>query len=287
MLNYTYSGYLGGLKMIHIVFKQSAFGSLRYLLKGTSEKIIEFPAFLAEGPIYHLLTERGLNARLQWLEKCYDFNEEDIRMYKEQIELAIHQISAIPNDEQVIIWTCENANEQIGLRVVLELLKNSNVSIYIGNTYFNMLKIFEHKDIQIEIRHSGEVNAQQYAEFIHRNMFEQVTTEGVQCYVDELNGWLANDAVVRTWIHGKMRFDDATRDDAWIIQYAKELHGEQQEVEFFPAARLVGQVLGMSEYDISDTWIEYRLRHLIEQGFFCYEGDLSEMRKYRVRLNEK
>lgn len=273
--------------MVHIVFKQSASGSLRFLYRGSAEKVIDFSAFFAEGPIQNLLTEQGLLERLKWLETCYLFTDEEKQQYKETFSRAINEITMIPKDEEVIIWTCENANEQIGLRYALKLLQNHHGKVFIANTYVNLLKLQEGSDVRFEVRHSGEVNVEQFQFFLKGKMYEQVTPEQIQMYHYELDKWLAKDCLIRTWLRGNMNFDDVTRDDALIIKYAKELHSDQLKVDYFKAPRLIGEVFGMSEYDISDTWIEYRLRQLIEKGYFLYEGDLSEMRKYSVKLKEK
>lgn len=52
------------------------------------------------------------------------------------------------------------------------------------------------------------------------------------------------------------------------------------------APRLIGEVIGHMEQYTGDEWIEYRLRHLIEQGIFEYRGELHAMRYYEVKLKE-
>lgn len=58
-----------------------------------------------------------------------------------------------------------------------------------------------------------------------------------------------------------------------------------QEEPYIKAARIVGEVYGELQ-DFDDLFIEYRLRELIEKGYFEYKGDLSAMRFYEVRSKD-
>lgn len=53
---------------------------------------------------------------------------------------------------------------------------------------------------------------------------------------------------------------------------------------YIKSARLIGEVTGHLNQYIGDQFIEYRLRNLIEQGIFEYEGSLAGMRYYNIRL---
>lgn len=54
--------------------------------------------------------------------------------------------------------------------------------------------------------------------------------------------------------------------------------------EFMRAARVVGTVMGMSDQVVGDTFIDYRLRKLIEAGKIEYRGKLRYMREFDIRL---
>src|SRR5699024_9927015 len=75
------------------------------------------------------------------------------------------QLSEIKAGDQVTIWTSENASEQIGLRISCYLLKDKNVTLNSVNTFHAMRDYYKEKDIQIDIRHSGECNAEQLTSF--------------------------------------------------------------------------------------------------------------------------
>jgi len=50
-------------------------------------------------------------------------------------------------------------------------------------------------------------------------------------------------------------------------------------------ARLVGEVYGHISQYIGDSFLEYRVRRLIEKGIFEYEGSLEAMRYYSIKFN--
>jgi hypothetical protein len=74
--------------------------------------------------------------------------------------------------------------------------------------------------------------------------------------------------------------------DAGIIQRAKKISQEKiyrKNDGFFPAARLVGEVIRHQKQHVGDVFIEWRIRSLIQKRIFAYEGSLSAMRLYKIR----
>ncbi len=272
--------------MIHIVFGQSIAGSLRFALKDQTQEIIVFPEYFGEGPLYQLFTTEGFQQRIQWLQTTFRFDDAQTKQYTTMFNNAVCNVKALSPNEEITIWTCENAAEQIGLRLVLYLLRHHKIEITIQNTYFNMLNLHKNSDIHFEIRRSGEVAPKQLLQFQQLNWQKSLTKQQHKQMIKEFENLLSNHSVVRTWRDGQIQFDDLTRDDAVIIEHAKTLQLEAPEQQFIQTARLIGTVLGFSEHDIHDTWIEFRLRSLITQGVFEYEGDFRSIRTYGVRLSK-
>ncbi|MEK4424597.1 DUF1835 domain-containing protein [Solibacillus sp. FSL K6-1523] len=274
------------MQTIHIIFGESAYGSLRFAMKGRKESIIAFPGLLGEGPIKDIHTEMGLKNRLQWLKDHYLFDAEDIERYQQLFETGLQQVEQIAEGSKIIIWTCENAAEQFGLRFVTKLLARKKVTCYVCNTYFNVLESCKGRDTWCEIRYSGEISSEEMKKFIENEWIERMADELFATYQKEAEQLLSNECAVRTWRHGEMHYEDENRDDAFIIKTAKMLHEEQDERTWLRAVRLIGLVLGETEHNISDSWINYRVHKLIEQGFFQSKGDLRKIRQYEVKLNE-
>ncbi|WP_188737858.1 DUF3658 domain-containing protein [Oceanobacillus neutriphilus] len=62
------------------------------------------------------------------------------------------------------------------------------------------------------------------------------------------------------------------------------MHREQDSTEFIPSARLIGEVIGYLGQYISDVYVEFRVRYLIENGIFEIKGVPKAMRFYSVKL---
>lgn len=262
--------------MIHIIFGESAYGSLKFALKNKKEEIIAFPGYLGEGPITRLTSTAGMEKRAKWLEQNFQIKDTD------NLGEAITRLQTL-KDCQVIVWASENAGEQFGLRLVCHILANRNCPIFLCNTYRNMLFMHQGKNVQMEIRHTGEVSPAQMNAMLDDHLLEQLTNSEIIQLGEQANQVMKGKSVLRTWQRGKITEDVETRDDAIILHYLQELLNESGE-QFIKAPRLIGHVLGHSVHDIHDTWIEYRLLALIAEGNVDYRGDLQNMRTYSVKL---
>ncbi|WP_018665416.1 DUF3658 domain-containing protein [Heyndrickxia acidiproducens] len=89
---------------------------------------------------------------------------------------------------------------------------------------------------------------------------------------------------LRIWQNGKILSVPEDYYDEFIINKAKKLHSIRRKKEFIIAPRIIGEVLGYLEQYVGDSFIEYRIRKLIEAGVFEAKGSLEAMRLYRVRL---
>lgn len=266
--------------MIHIVFGKSAEGSLRFALRGENHKVIGFPIDFSVGPITNIHNKSGIERYFSWFKSAYDTTwsgaEDDEIIYKQ----ALQHLSEIKNDEQVIIWVCENASEQSGLRIIAHLLKDRDIELAIVNTYKAMCEYNKHKDIRIEIRHTGECIPEQLVHFLksHFCPISKDMRERLERQREEL---IQNTYLARSWKEGEIIDELETKDDSFILECAEKLHHEMRNSEFMLVARLIGEVIGHSEQPLSDAWIEYRIRSLISSGYFQREGK-SHM--YKVKL---
>lgn len=262
--------------MIHIIFGESAYGSLKFALKDKEDRVIAFPDYLGEGPITELTSAARMEKRSKWLGENFHIEE------RNKLEEAIIRLQTL-KDSQVIVWASENAAEQFGLRLVCHILANRNCPIFICNTYRNILFMNQGKNIQMEIRHTGEVISAQMNAMLDGHLLEQLVDSEIIQLGEQANQLMKGKSVLRTWQRGQIIEDVETRDDAIILHYLQELLNESGE-PFIKAPRLIGHVLGHSVHDIHDTWIEYRLLALIAEGNVDYRGDLRNMRTYAVKL---
>lgn len=265
--------------MKHIIFGESAAGSLKFALKKGTAQIIAFPNYLGEGPIQELLTAAGLKHRASWLEQAFRI---DGAQWTGGFKQAMQQLEKVTEEDSVLVWASENATEQFGLRLICHVLQHKNCSIYHCNTYGNMLFLHRERNVQMEIRHTGEVSPEQLCHMLAEQLYEQLKPKEVSNYAKQGAQLMQGNSLLRTWRRGEILADVETRDDAMILRYLHELL-QEFDTEYIRAPRLIGHVLGFSMHDIHDTWIEYRLLTLIEQGDVNYRGDLRKMRTYEVK----
>ena len=288
---------VGHPQTVHIVFGDSTAGSLQVAFHGTAyeetEEVLVLPDILSVGPVKGLHTKEGIQARFQWLKDRYQdaINERDAYMHG--MTEAIDRIKAIPSYQDIVIWTGNNAHEQSGLRIVLALLKDKWNTVSILNTFTAFHELYTYPALAEE-NYPQTSNGQDlllfYEQFdmrpVRPEKREALCKEGWNMLLEEGHSMLSNEPyLIRTWGDNELWHNtNIDCDDDFIITCAKRMHAEEETFDFIKAARVVGEVCGHMEQYRGIEWIEYRLRCLIEQGIFEYEGDLKAMRLYQVKL---
>lgn len=269
--------------VIHIVFGRSAFGSLKFSLRGKSHKVIGFPIDFSVGPITNIHKKSGSKHYFTWMKSTFDTMwscpEEDEIAY----ERALQQLVEIKPGDELTIWTCENAAEQIGLRICLYLLKDKEVTLNLVNTFKAMKDFTKHGDVDIAIRHTGECNAKQLAHFYEHSLCP-ISAKMKESLEQEGEVQIQSESFVRSWKKGEILHELESSGDSFIMDCAKKVHQEMSDTEFIYAARVIGEVIGHSEQPISDAWIDYRIRSLIHSGHLVYEGDLQSAQMYKIKV---
>ncbi|WP_157827634.1 DUF1835 domain-containing protein [Niallia nealsonii] len=75
------------------------------------------------GPIWNLHEEPGLSNRNYWLKNHLLFEEDEWEQQAKYMREVHSKLNTISEKIPIYIWTCDNAHEQIGLRMALFLLK--------------------------------------------------------------------------------------------------------------------------------------------------------------------
>lgn len=280
---------------VHIVFGDSPGGSLNAAFRNTdyekTEDVIILSDNFSVGPVKDLHNVEGIEARFKWFHERYFTLEEDFEHYKHSMLEAIKRVKNIPPHLDIVIWTCQNAHEQTGLLLVLAMLKDKMNSVFILDSFvaFHEIHIYPQLAEENYPRSTGEMTSDNlrlfYEQFELRPLKnakrQSLCEEGLRMLMDE-------GKIIRTWEHKELWHNvDESGDDDFIIESAKRLYQEEGKVEYWKAARLIGEVLGHMVQYRGDDWLEYRLRCLIEQGVFAYKGNLKAMRYYEVKLNDE
>ncbi|MHC8516877.1 DUF1835 domain-containing protein [Sporosarcina sp. ITBMC105] len=275
---------------IHILFGDSCAGSLKIALKKKGlyplEKIISIRDIYSIGPVYRLHEEEGQEFRFNWMKSIVnDENGDSLDYYVKEFQELVIQISSVQEDIPITVWISDSAHEQTGLLYVLYLLKNKGNKITVINTTEKYSELFTSKDIEFTILHTGEISLEKLQVIYEQSKKQSPLSQHQRRDLE--NDWLSlskSEDSLRIWTNGQILSVAEDFYDNLIIERAECLHRKTKLNDFMKSARLIGEVLGHLEQYVGDSFIEFRLKKLIEAGVFEVEGSLKAMRYYSVRL---
>lgn len=269
---------------IHIAFDDSTAGCLKYMLSQEElfeECVVAFSEFFSIGPINQLHTNKGQLARQQWLLNnltSYDsyFEEEYLPRFMETLE----ELHSIPNETPITIWKADNAHEHVGICFTIAQLKDKK-NIRVMNTSEASREILKQ---DYDIRGTGELSPESLALFQKSFVqFPYLTEEKRMKFAHEWNRLSQSMEFLRVWKDDEVHSVQEEYFDQFIIECAKKVGADK---DFLKAPRVIGEALGLVEQLVGDTFLEYRLKVLIKQEVFEFEGLLEEMRFYSVKLKK-
>ncbi|HGA0708535.1 TPA: DUF3658 domain-containing protein, partial [Bacillus pacificus] len=228
-----------------------------------------------------LHTNEGQLARREWLVNnlnAYEnyFEEEYLPRFLETME----ELYAIPSETPITIWKADNAHEHVGLCFVMAQLKDKK-KIRVMNTSEASKEILK---LEYVIRGTGELSPESLA-LIQKSFVKlpYLTVENRLQFEHEWDSLSKSTGFLRIWTDNEVRSVQENYFDQFIIECAKSIGADQ---EFRKAPRVIGEALGLVEQSVGDTFLEYRLKELIKQEVFEFEGSLDEMRFYSVKLRK-
>ncbi|MEG0440364.1 MAG: DUF1835 domain-containing protein [Solibacillus sp.] len=276
-------------KVVHILFGDSASGSLKRALKEMEsqdeEKVISFSDMFSIGPVWQLHDKVGLNQRYEWIKNHLIFDDYYIDEYQYNFNNTTSMINAIPKNTTIIVWVGANSHEQTALRYVLYLLKDNKYDIFLMDTTKQYKNQFNIPDTDCYPLHTGEIISEKLRLIYEKGrMVPPISQEQREKLEKEWKELSSTQEVLRVWENKEIKSVDVAYYDDYIINKAKKLHTERKNNDFMKSARLIGEVIGYLDQYIGDEFFEYRVRHLIMNGVFEIEGVPKAMRFYSVRL---
>src|SRR5699024_1188684 len=166
------------------------------------EQVIALPLDFSIGPITQIDEQVGVEKHFSWMEAHFNQHWWDIRGCKEGYEASLTKLRALNDGTRVTIWTCRNASEQVGLQLVLYLLRERALDLYVVNTYEAMQLYEKEQAIQFDLRHTGECSSDQLLYF-YRHAHERITEESRRRLEELGEQLLQSEQLVRSWKDGK------------------------------------------------------------------------------------
>lgn len=269
--------------MIHVVTGESAAACLKSVFRRLDQPVIELPVDFSVGPIAQIHQKRGISTRFDWIEHSFnpikDHSIENQNLYLDSLEA----LQNVKDGQQVTIWTCNNAAEQIGLRISCFLLTGKQVELYLVNTQQAIDDYFKDQEMQQILRHSGECSSKQLAHF-YKHSSMAVTKQMRAELENDAEKLLYSTSLLRSWHGSEIAEDEETREDAFILNCIQSNLDQFPENDYVDAVRIVGEILSLSDQSLSDVWIDYRIRSLIKSGQLAYQGKLHSMRSYKIKV---
>ncbi|MFC4618077.1 DUF3658 domain-containing protein [Camelliibacillus cellulosilyticus] len=292
----------------HVVFGESAAGSLkqgyhRFTGDLIQSRLTVLPDDLNFGPISDLECGQGLRARVEWLFQHLskdDFYElvfssvceaqgrtklsfEDATRVQEAYFNQLYErqqtISLLPDGSSIMIWCADRAGDQTGLRFLMHLLRSKDCDVFVIDTSQKM-----EDDAYFRVLRASSVSPEKIEKLLLNDTRHHFSMEERETFANDWIRLAEAPFGLRLFTNGEWLNVSEDYYDNVLISCARALHEEPVMKRWIKALRLIGEVILHEGPDISDFYIDYRLRTLIQKGLFEAEGILDTMQTYRVRL---
>lgn len=266
-------------KIINIVFSESSSATFKYAFKKNiikADKIIAFYDNLSSGPINNL---KDINSRDSFLKElnCDEdvYLEED--ELKDNYKKFYNDISDIQGGDTLYLWYGHCDREICGMLYTIYLLKDKNVNVYSINVSDKIIESSEGKNFTYIAGSVGEIFPEKIAEYlllarkIEKDKYDKL-----------LNRWeklTQENLLLRSYINGNMESVCEDYFDINILKYTSN--------EYKKSARTVGDVLGNTQPRITDDFIFWRIKKLVESGKISFKGKFGVMREMEICITNK
>ncbi|MCQ6564105.1 DUF1835 domain-containing protein [Paenibacillus mendelii] len=274
---------------VHIVFGDVVARSLKDVIRQlgieNTNKMVSFRDQFTIGPLWQLHEETGRARRVEWLRDHinneFDCDDYDYDTYHQRL---MEQIDHIPAEACIMIWSGNNAHEQIGLRYALYLLRKKQNEIFVFNAVEACERRFNTSDQHIKSLHTGEIPPEKL-----QNVFGENEDNGLIDFETKKlmeHEWLSlanHHNVLRIWDRERIQNVDENYFDSYLLKTIEKLHAKKSNHDFIKAGEVMGEALRHCDHHVADNYFEYRLRQLIYNQSLEIKGVPRGMRFYSVR----
>lgn len=256
---------------IHIVFGRIGKRTLIYskVIDLNKTQIISFDDILNIGPTCDIDTNEDIQIRINWLQKVFGTNPNS------PVEQDIKSIGAIvrnaDNINRIFIWAGHCASEIISTARLIYHLTKLDKPIFIAN--FNTSVKSIHGDIIYP------KTLDQTAAFQVKDIFERFEVIDKSKLADYISLWeKVKSENGELWIcdnNGKINVEKTDYFDSYLLSHCNE--------NFQKAARIIGETLVDTDFNVGDSYLNWRLKQLSLSGNIETKGKLNEIRDYQVR----
>lgn len=270
------------LGAVHIVTSESAAGSLRVGLEKPNT-VIGFPDSFSTGPLWKLDKEVGRNFRKEWLFENINYEFDDYEQ-DNKVSNTLREIEDIAGHRQIYLWYGNNADEQIGLRFFLYLLRDKANEIFLVNS----TELYKKSNAAEEgqpIFHTGQMESEIVRTFSEKNKEIKPLSDIMRTqFHREWEKLAQTKDVLRVWKDNEIQGVPEHHYDPLILETLKKLHDEQGSKDFIKTGSLLGEIVERTDTHIDIFFLEHRIRYLVYSGALELKGIPKSMRHYSVRF---
>lgn len=268
---------------IHIVFGRIGRRTLidSNAIDLNNSEIISLDDVLNIGPACDIDGGEDIQKRINWLQKIYgDYSilpvEKEYEFYPSlPVEQDLKNIETIVENaddiNQLFIWTGCAASEMISTARLIYHLSKFNKPVYVAN--FNIPV----RSLHGRILYPKALN--QTDTFQVKDIFEQFELIDKKGLAEWTKLW----GKVKTgkgelWIldsKGQITIENTDYIDSFLLAHCKE--------DFQKAARVIGETLCDTGFNVGDSYLNWRLKQLAIDGKIEAKGKLVEIRDYEVK----
>lgn len=249
---------------LHFIAGFSSFYSLKEAFK-QSEKDIVCPLFdyLTMGPLNNI--DKNLNKRIEYFKKIYSITKQIDEFSFIRGEIGLNSLIKYSNtNDNIYYYFCENnTNEMLYLRAICYYFKDKNLNL------INLNKTLNNKDI---------ISSAQ----IEPNILKRLTKlskiikiEDHKILAKQWEDLLKKSDVFRLILNNKIVSQDSSYFDNLIIDNCK--------TSFYSAAKICGKTLGQLNIELSDLFINYRIRYLINNGTLIAKEENTQLQNLMIK----
>ena len=269
-------------KDIHILFGQSARNLFIHSKKFDLDSIqlICLEDRLNVGAIYDLNSVEEIKKRKKWLSEIFDvprhINEDEFLSFIDREIETIKTLIENYKNEKIYLWVSVTASEIINTARLLYHLQPSCSNVFAFDFPNFSMKNFRGELVYPKCLGTTDLSRVDDVE----KHFRQLTNEELFKYK---NLWekvkLGNSLL---WIldkNNQLVAKDETYFDSFLLSYCTN--------EYQKPARIIGHTLCDIDFNVGDSYLNYRLKQLVLMEKIKARGELKEMRDYEVKLKRK
>jgi len=260
------------MNIYHVVAGLSGAGLIKYAIKKNMSEwygqTIAIPDDFSVGPLCYLGNDI-CDKRKIWLMNTIK-RIGDLEYWAELQELYTamnDKLDEIKKDDKIVVWYGPNSMDTISLYQICSRFRN-NILFKVS-----VEELEENKERYIPS--VGACNPDQILDLTTK--IKPITDKEKTSCVKELERVINENKMIRILKEDQVISKDEEFYDALILSNATK--------SFLKVPRVVGATMGKSKYLVGDTFIDYRLRKLIDKGDLIVKGNKeAAMRLIEVKL---